>query len=307
MASYLVTGGCGFIGSHLVDALVTQEHQVTVLDDCSAGNYKNVNATYVNGSITDTVLVRELFQYIDGCFHMAAIPSVIRSTEDWLGTHRVNLTGTIHLLDAAWRARPESPIPVVYASSSAVYGDDPHLPSTETNFPKPMSPYGADKLSCELQAYVGGLVHRIPTFGLRFFNVYGPRQNPSSPYSGVISVFMDKASRQETLSIFGDGLQSRDFIYVADVVEHCLAALEKADVTAPVVNVCRGQACSLLTLVETVGTLFNYQPNIKHLPARVGDIYCSMGSPALAKQLLGLEARTTLQEGLQQMMAIGSM
>lgn len=299
MSAYLVTGGCGFIGSHLVDALITNGHQVTVLDDCSSGKNINPAATYINGSIENQALVRELFNDIDGCFHLAAIASIVRSTEDWLGTHRVNLTGTINVFDAAWRARPEKPIPVVYASSSAVYGDDPHLPSSEKNFPKPMSPYGADKLSCELQAYVGGLVHRIPTFGLRFFNVYGPRQNPNSPYSGVISIFMDKASRHEILPIYGDGLQSRDFIYVGDVVAHCLAALAKADISAPVVNVCRGKASTLLTIIEELGTFFNYQPQVEHLPARIGDIYCSIGSNALAKQLLGIEAKVPLQEGLK--------
>lgn len=299
MATYLVTGGCGFIGSHLVDALLVQGHHVTVLDDQSSGVNLNPKATYILDSIENKSLVHELFNHIDACFHLAAIPSVVRSTEDWLGTHRVNLTGTINIFDAAWRARPSDPIPVVYASSSAIYGDDPKLPSSEANFPKPMSPYGADKLSCELQAYVGGLVHHIPTFGLRFFNVYGPRQNPSSPYSGVISVFMDKCQRQEVLPIYGDGLQSRDFIYVGDVVAHCLAALPKADISAPVVNVCRGQACTMSALIEELATLFNYQPVFQHLPARAGDIYTSVGSPILAKKILGIQADIPLSVGLK--------
>lgn len=299
MSSYLITGGSGFIGSHIVDALVAAHHQVTVLDDGSVGQHKNPDATYVLGSIEDSALVTQLFHNMDGCFHMAAIPSVVFSGVNWIETHRVNLTGTIHVFDAARRVSPKQPIPVVYASSASVYGDNSELPFTETHFPKPKSAYGADKLACELHAYIAGFVHHVPTFGLRFFNVYGPGQSPTSPYAGVISVLMDKARRHEMLSIYGDGLQSRDFIYVADVVEHCLAALEKADVTAPVVNVCRGQACTLLDLIQELGILFNYQPSIKHLPARVGDIYCSVGSPALAKQLLGIEAHVPLQQGLK--------
>ena len=183
MATYLVTGGCGFIGSHLCSALRSAGHGVRVLDDLSTGTEANLapGADLVRGDVADAGAVREAMEGAAGCFHLAAIASVERGTRDWLGTHRANLSGTVAVFEAAARL---GRIPVVYASSAAVYGDCAALPLKEDAPTRPLSAYGADKLGCEQHARVAGVVHGIPTLGLRFFNVFGPRQDPLSPLFG---------------------------------------------------------------------------------------------------------------------------
>ncbi len=221
---YLVTGGAGFIGSHVCDALLARGARVRVLDDLSTGRRENVpaGAELLVGDAADPAVVRDATAGISGCFHLAAIASVARGVEDWLGTHRANLTATITILDAL-RGRD---VPVVYASSAAVYGDCPVRPIDEAAPLRPLSAYGADKLGCELHARVATHVHRVPTAGLRFFNVYGPRQDPRSPYSGVISIFCERVRSGRAVQIHGDGGQTRDFVFVADVVAALLAAMD---------------------------------------------------------------------------------
>ena len=208
MAHYLVTGGCGFIGSHLCAALVARGDRVRVLDDLSTGSRANLapGAGLVVGDVADPAVVQGAMQGVDGCFHLAAIASVERAVREWLATHRVNLSATIGVFDAA---RAVGPVPVVYASSAAVYGDQETLPIAEDAPKRPLSAYGADKLGCEQQALVAGHVHQVPTMGLRFFNVFGPRQDPKSPYSGVISIFCDRLSAGQPVQVFGDGGRSR--------------------------------------------------------------------------------------------------
>ena len=196
MALYLITGGCGFIGSHLAEDLLAQGHSVRVIDNLSTGKISNLPASRVPtdcelviGDITDKARLEQCFDGVDYCFHLAAIASVQLSNEDWAGTHQVNLTGSINVFDAA-RMRQ---VPVVYASSAAVYGDNAESPLTESAVLRPLTAYGADKLGSELHARVASFVHSVPTTGLRFFNVYGPRQDSSSPYSGVISIFAEKS------------------------------------------------------------------------------------------------------------------
>src|SRR5580658_5449763 len=212
--TYLVTGGAGFIGSHLCDALVADGHAVRVLDDLSTGKRANLpaGAELIEGDIADPAAVRQAVAGVDACFHLAAIASVARGVDDWLGTHRANLTGTITLFDEL-RRQPR-PVPVVYASSAAIYGDCADLPIKESATKHPLSAYGADKYGCELHARVASHVHGVPTVGLRFFNVYGPRQDPRSPYSGVISIFCERLAAGRSVTVDGDGLQSRDFVYV---------------------------------------------------------------------------------------------
>lgn len=304
MATYLITGGCGFIGSHLSVALLARGHAVRVLDDLSTGHVGNLapGATLTIGDITDDAAVRAAMAGVDGCFHLAAIASVERGAQDWVRTHEVNLGGMVRILDAA-RARPgirSAPIPVVYASSAAVYGDNPALPLDEEARPRPLSAYGADKLGCELHARAGGAVHGIPTLGLRFFNVFGARQDPRSPYSGVISIFCARLARGEPIDVFGDGGQTRDFVHVSDVVAALVAGLGAASPEAPVLNVCTGRAISVLELAETVAQACGTRPEIRHRPPRAGEIRHSRGDNRRLHDELSVRAETGLREGLDE-------
>jgi UDP-glucose 4-epimerase len=233
----------------------------------------------------------------DGCFHLAAVASVTRTNEDWLGTHRTNQTGTITVLEAA---RECGRMPVVYASSAAVYGDLGRRVAREDVLPKPLTAYGADKLGSELHAGAAWHVHRIPTLGLRFFNVYGLRQNPCSPYSGVISIFTQRVAEGGTVTVHGDGQQVRDFIHVSDVVAHLAAAMQHLEASpgTAVLNVCTGRGTSVLELIGLLGKFHGRMPRIVHGPVRRGDIRQSIGDPKAAAAMLGLRARVALEDGL---------
>ncbi len=301
MACWLVTGGCGFIGSHLVEALLARGDRVRVLDDLSTGKRANIPSTaeLLIGDVADPSLVARAAEGADGVFHLAAIASVQRSSEDWLGCHRTNLTGSIAIFDGARRVRSAAPLPVVYASSAAVYGDNPAVPLLETALLQPLSAYGADKLASELHGRVAWAVHRVPTIGLRFFNVYGPRQDPSSPYSGVIAIFADRLAKDAAIDIFGNGEQTRDFIYVADVVAHLMAAMASLRSGANVLNVCTGRATSILDLARTIAHIAGGEPRIQFRAPRVGDIKASVGDPGAAQLALGVRATTTILDGLR--------
>ena len=305
MSTYLITGGCGFIGSHLADALIAAGHRVRILDDLSTGRLENAprQAELLIDDVSRPGAARAAMEDVDGCFHLAAIASVVRSTEDWTGAHRINLSATISVFDAARKARPDKLIPVVYASSAAIYGENPDLPLAETASPRPLSAYGADKFGCELHAAVAGRVHNVPVLGLRFFNIYGPRQDPDSPYSGVISIFAGKMARGETPVIFGDGGQTRDFVYVGDTVRHLIAGMSRADATAPVFNVCTGRAITIRSLATTMCEVLGLPGNLRFEPARQGDIRSSLGDPRRAIAALGLTANTPLAEGLRSTLA----
>ena len=215
---YLVTGGCGFIGSHLVDALTAANHSVRILDDLSTGSlaYTPDTAEFIRGDVADPGTVEKAMRRVDGCFHLAAVASVERCNLDWPGTHRTNLAGTVAVFDAA-RKRST---PVVYASSAAVYGNNPDV-LTEDTVLRPISAYGADKLGCELHGLVAHRVHRVPNCGLRFFNVYGPRQDANSPYSGVITIFSSRITNSQPIIINGDGHGSRDSFMSATLFGRC--------------------------------------------------------------------------------------
>jgi UDP-glucose 4-epimerase len=304
LAQYLVTGGLGFIGSHLVDALQAQGSSVRVLDNLSNGKRANVapSTEIIEGDVADHAAVAAAMAGMDGCFHLAAVASVAASNDDWVGTHRTNLTGAITVFDAARRAR-NRPVPVVYASSAAVYGDNPALPLSEQAATRPLTAYGADKLGCEQHARVALNVHGVPTVGLRFFNVYGPRQDPSSPYSGVISIFADRLRRGLPIEIFGDGEQTRDFVYVADVVAFLLRAMAQEGAAGAVMNICTGRATSINALARTMAHVLGCEAEIIHRPARAGDIRASLGDPGQAQRLLGLAAATLLPSGLARTVA----
>lgn len=315
MGRYLITGGCGFIGSHLAESLLSGGHTVRVLDDLSSGRRENIapSVELIVGSVADSALVRAAMDGVDGCFHLAGIASVERGTQDWLGTHATNQTGAITVFDAARRPSGNAigkaatsggiGIPVVYASSAAVYGDEASMPLTEASPTRPLSAYGADKLGCEQHARVAGIVHLVPTAGLRLFNVYGPRQDPKSPYSGVISIFCDRLSAHRPISVFGDGQQSRDFVYIDDVVMSLRAAMaslcERARVTSLIYNVCTGRPTTIVELAGLIADLCGGRPEIVFTDPRADDIRISLGSPDRLRLELGVECRIGLKDGLR--------
>lgn len=297
---YLVTGGAGFIGSHLVDALLAEGHAVTVLDNLSSGKRENLNskATFLEGDICRQADVEAAFKGVDGCFHLAAVASVTKSIENWADIHAINQSGAVRVFEQASRQK----IPVVYASSAAVYGDCENLPLAETERTQPLSPYGLDKLACEWQAALGSRIKELNSIGLRFFNVYGPRQDPKSPYSGVISIFMEQCKRQRPMTIFGDGKQTRDFIYIADVVA-CLRAsmrhMQKNKGGCEVLNICTGKSTTIKEMATILRDIAKSENDINFAEPRSGDIRHSRGDPARAVELLGVEAKTLLKDGLK--------
>jgi UDP-glucose 4-epimerase len=303
MSLYLVTGGAGFIGSHLCDALIARGDQVRVLDDLSTGHRANLpdGVDLIEGDIADPDTALQATEAVDGCFHLAAIASVERGIHDWLGTHRANLTGAITIFDAI--RQHGTKVPVVYASSAAVYGDCQTIPIRETAERRPLSAYGSDKYGCELHAITASHVHRIPTVGLRFFNVYGPRQDPKSPYSGVISIFCERIVNGAPINIYGDGAQTRDFVFVSDVVAALLAGMRLRPETASVFNVCTGEATSVRDLANVIGDLAGKNPDARHMPPRAGEIRESLGDPSEMQRVLGLGRMVRLRDGLATVVA----
>jgi UDP-glucose 4-epimerase len=303
MSTYLVIGGAGFIGSHLCDALAARGDIVRVLDDLSTGHRGNLPAaaSLIEGDVANPAIVAEAMEGVDGCFHLAAIASVEKGVTDWLGTHHTNLTGTITMFDTI--RRQGTRIPVVYASSAAVYGDAATVPVAESNPCAPLSAYGADKYACELHARVASHVHGIPAVGLRFFNVYGPRQDPRSPYSGVISIFCERIAASAPIEIFGDGQQTRDFVYVADVVRALLAGVALRPAASQVFNICTGIPTSVEALSRLIADLSGKSLNAQTRPPRAGEIRHSLGVPTLADNALGLFGRVPLRTGLTNVLA----
>jgi len=298
VARYLVTGGCGFIGSHLVERLVNDGHKVIVIDTNINGK---VDANFwsgvelVEGDVRDPGLVKQCMAKVDGCFHLAAVASVQKSNEDWIGTHEVNMKGAVCIFEAASFKK----VPVVYASSAAVYGSNIDLPLKESSITKPVTAYGADKLGVEHHARVASIVHKVPTIGFRLFNVYGPRQPPNSQYSGVISVFSERLKMGEDIFVFGDGEQTRDFVYIDDAINFLYEGMEKIYLSPISMNVCTGKATSINQLVKTLMFFSDSQTRIHYRQARKGDIYTSIGDPSLAKKHLSISAKYSLYEGLK--------
>lgn len=307
MPIYLVTGGCGFIGSHLVESLLGRGDGtvVRVVDDLSSGKRENVpeGVELTVGDVANLDLMRTVMKGCDGVFHLAAVASVQKSNEDWLGTHRANLTATITVFEVARTASSSNgPIPVVYASSAAVFGANQECPQSEDSATIPLTAYGADKLACELHARVAAHVHNVDSCGFRFFNVYGERQDPSSPYSGVIAIFASRLAAGQGITLFGDGQQCRDFVYVKDVVSYLAAAM----FTSPpkgseVYCICTGRTTTLVQLAETLGQVVGATPQITHGEERKGDIRTSFGNPTKLKAKFGFGADTVLLDGLKSM------
>jgi UDP-glucose 4-epimerase len=296
----LVTGGCGFIGSHLVAALVERGDAVRVLDDLSSGARASLAdvAAHVEiheGDVRDLDAVRRAVAGVEYVLHEAALVSVPRSLEAPLLTHATDATGTLNVLVAAREAGARR---VLYAASAAAYGDDPTLPKREDQAPQPLSPYAAAKLTGEHYCAAFAHGYGLETVVLRYFNVYGPRQDPRSPYAGVISRFIAALLRGEPPTIYGDGSQSRDFVYVDDVVAANLLALETPAATGVPINVASGQRHSLLDLVATLNKVLGTAIAPRHEPRRPGDVWHSQACIARAAQALGYRPRVGLLDGL---------
>ncbi len=298
---YLVTGGAGFIGSNIVDELVRRGHHVVVLDNLSTGKESNLAGVrekieLSTGSVTDLAAVQAACRGADYVIHLAARTSVPRSVEDPLDTNHANIDGTLNVLVAARDAKVRR---FVYAASSSAYGETPTLPKVETMQPDPISPYGVTKYVGELYAQVFGRVYGLENASLRYFNVFGPRQDPTSQYSGVLSRFMLAAIEGTDPVIFGDGEQSRDFTYVENIVDETLRACEANGASGKVFNAGTGIRTTLNEVLNQFGKVTNKKMNAKHEPARSGDILHSQADISLARKILGYEPRVLFEEGLK--------
>lgn len=298
---YLVTGGAGFIGSHTVDELVRRGHSVVVLDDLSGGKEENLadirgKITFVKGSITDLEIVRRSCHEADFVLHLAARTSVPRSVKDPVETNRINVDGTLNVLVAARDAKVKR---VVFAASSSVYGETPILPKVESMEAAPISPYGVTKFVGEAYARVFGRCYGLENVSLRYFNVFGPRQDPSSPYSGVLSKFITSILEDAAPVVFGDGEQSRDFTYIENVVQANLLACEAPNVSGKVFNVGTGSRFTLNQTLQILEKISGKRVTPKHDPPREGDIRDSQANIGQAREFLGYDPQVNFQAGLQ--------
>ena len=299
----VITGGCGFIGSNLAHELV-EEGEVTVIDDLSTGRsannedlLDNENYRYVKGSITDLNLLKQVFDGVDYVFHQAAIPSVPRSIKDPAKTNEVNISGTLNVLIAAEQNRVKK---VVYASSSSVYGDTPVLPKEEGMIPNPLSPYAVSKLAGEYYCKVFNEIYGLKTASLRYFNVYGPKQDPSSEYAAVMPKFITRVLNGEPPIIYGDGEQTRDFTFVKDVVSANILAAKSSE--TGIFNIGGGKRVSINELAETIikasGT--GTDPGLTHKAPRDGDVKHSLADIRRAESIIGYKPSYTLDDGLKE-------
>jgi nucleoside-diphosphate-sugar epimerase len=298
----VVTGGAGFIGSHIASALLASGARVRVLDDLSTGHRENIDeiggdVDFIQGSVADENLLKKVLQNVEVVFHEAAIPSVPRSVESPAQTHVASVDGTFSLLLAARDSKVRR---VVYAASSSAYGDQPTLPKVEHMLPDPLSPYAVAKLVGEYYCQVFTRVYGLETVSLRYFNVFGPRQDPGSQYSGVVSRFISSLLSNERPVIYGDGEQSRDFTYIDNVVAANLNAASAKDAAGKVINVANGQRITLNELLAALKELTGKQDvTAEYREPRVGDVRHSLADISLARQFLGYESKVDLREGLQ--------
>lgn len=301
MKRYLVTGGAGFIGSHLVDALVARGDHVRVLDNLSTGRLANLERhrgqiEFLEGDVTDPARVGEAVRGVDCVFHQAALASVPRSIEFPLDTHAACATGTLVVLEQAQRAGVRR---VVYAGSSSCYGDQPNSSKRESDPVSPLSPYAAAKLAGELYCQAFYQSYGLEAVTLRYFNVFGPRQDPNGAYAAVIPRFVTRILAGEPLIVFGDGQQSRDFTYVANIVEGNLLAAEAPQVGGKSFNLADGRSISLLELIAALESLVGERARVVHEPPRVGDVRESLADTTLARKQLGYRGQIDFRTGLR--------
>jgi nucleoside-diphosphate-sugar epimerase len=298
----LVTGGAGFIGSHLVEALLNEGFRVRVVDDLVTGHLSNLahlegRYEWIEGSVADFAVCRRAAEGVDYVFHQAAIPSVPRSVREPLASHESGPTATINMLEAARLAGVRR---FMFAASSSAYGDTTELPKHEAMLPKPLSPYAAGKLAGEHYVRVYAETMGLDGVCLRYFNIFGPRQDPSSPYSGVISIFIKKMSHGQPPAIYGDGTQTRDFTYVTNAVAANLAAMRHPEpLGGDVFNVGSGQSISLLDLVASLNAILGTELKPEFQPARAGDVRDSLASLDRISQVIGYQPLIGFEEGLR--------
>jgi nucleoside-diphosphate-sugar epimerase len=306
MTTCLVTGGAGFIGSHLTDALVERGHRVRVLDDFSTGRQTNLahllpkHIELIAGDLTDAKVLHAALRDVELVFHQAALPSVLRSVEDPLSTHRVCATGTLELLAASRQAGVRR---VIYAASSSAYGNSERLPKSESDPTNPLSPYAVAKLAGEHYCASFSHVHGLETVRLRYFNVFGPRQNPDSPYAAVIPRFIRACLAGQSPVIHGDGQQSRDFTFIDDVVQANLLAASAPGVSGKLYNIACGRRTTLLELVSQINALLGTDVRPTHTEPRPGDVRHSQADIQRAQADLGYQARVDVREGLRRCIA----
>jgi UDP-glucose 4-epimerase len=298
---YLVTGGAGFIGSNTVDELVHRGHGATVLDDLSTGNEKNLEGVrdridFIKGTITDLPTLKRACAGADYVLHLAARTSVPRSVQDPAETNHVNVDGTLNVFLAARDAGVRR---VVFAASSSVYGETPTLPKREVMPPAPISPYGVSKFVGELYGQVFHRVYGLEVVCLRYFNVFGPRQDPGSPYSGVLSLFITAMLDGKSPTVYGDGQQSRDFTYVSNVAEANLLACEAPGVSGMVFNIGTGARCTINQTMQILEGFAGRPADAKYAAARSGDIRDSQADISLARQRIGYDPQVGFEEGLR--------
>jgi nucleoside-diphosphate-sugar epimerase len=300
MALYLITGGAGFIGSHLAEELVRRGNHVRVVDSLVTGKRQNLahipGVEFIEGDLANLDVARHAVTGADFVLHQAAIPSVPRSVEDPVTSNRANIDATLNTLVAARDARVKR---VVYAGSSSAYGETPTLPKVETLASAPLSPYALQKLVGEQYCQMFTRLYGLETVTTRYFNVFGPRQDPSSPYSGVISIFISALCQGRQPIIYGDGEQTRDFTYVADVVDGVLRACHAPNCSGEVINVATGGRVSLNEVFGTVRDLVGAHMKPAYGPARAGDVRDSQADIQKAQRLLGYEPTVGLAEGLK--------
>jgi UDP-glucose 4-epimerase len=298
---YIVTGGAGFIGSHIVEELEAQKHEVVILDNLFSGKKENVapflkkkNVSFVNGSITDLPLLNKTFEGADGIFHEAAIASVPYSVAHPAEVHEVNLSGTLNVLCAAQDCDVKS---LVFASTAAVYGDSPELPKREEMIPETLSPYAVTKLAGEYYCSVFSRLYDVRCIALRYFNVFGPRQDPGSPYSGVISKFIANTLNHRPLTIFGDGRQTRDFVFIRDVVQANIRAMDSRE--QGVFNIACGKQINLLELADMIMEISGITVPVTFGPPVEGDVRHSLADISRARKLLAYEPEYSVRKGLE--------
>jgi nucleoside-diphosphate-sugar epimerase len=302
MTLYLVTGGAGFVGSSIAEALLSAGDSVRILDDFSSGRRENLRSLpgrheLIEGSIVDPQTVARAMRGVEVVFHEAAIPSVLRSVEDPQATMLAGVQGTTVVLDVARHAGVRR---VVFAASSSAYGDTPTMPKVETMTPQPLSPYAASKLTCEQLLRVFSQLYGLETVSLRYFNIFGPRQDPKSEYAAVIPRFVTAALRKERPVVFGDGEQTRDFCFIENAVRaNLLAATSPRKLAGEVVNIACGERTSLNQLLGYIGEIAKVRVEAEYHPARAGDIRDSLADVTAARELLGYQPLVDVREGLR--------